>query len=348
MRFTQSISLLVLFVFSLSAIAALEPAPEGHFRDPVDPSKTRLLDRPELGFKVFPTVDLQTVNVSNLNELRDALSQGGRHVVLSKGITIDASEEFHIHSNVKITGNDATIRGGENTHRALLRVHNRTNVIIEKLNLNANRAAQGIYVTNSNNVLIQQVDVFNAHSSNINFENAVNGITIRYCETYGTRNWHGVETKDVSSRNYSIYSNVAYDCACHGFNLHAKDGEFAGNITRNNRYGGKFYDGQNVWVHHNHVHSNRDWSGRIGIGSSEGRPASRLRFYANVMPGIGIWPASDQTPASYADIRVFDNKPSNGTFSISNSSRVVIGKGSAADYVSSTPVSGSGHSDTNR
>ena len=325
--------LMPLILFS-SLFSQMEPAPEGYFRDPIN-NCVRKLDRPNLGFQGFSSSNLPEVQVSNLIEFKNAISSGNKHIILDPGITINTSEQHFLPSNIVITGNGSTIKGGASLTSPLLRIAGKTNVVIEKLNIEANNASQGIFIENSSNILIQEVNAFNAYHSNINFKSSVTQITIRYCTVYNANLWHGIETKDLGASNYSLYSNIAYGNGRHGFNMHATNGEFAGNLSYNNDYAGKFFDAVNVCIHHNHYHSNNEWDGAVGIGSSLNRPAKDLIFYANVVPGFGFWPASGQSASSYSGIQLCDNLATTGggTPSISNQG-VPLGSCDADSYQS--------------
>ncbi|MEZ4664419.1 MAG: hypothetical protein R2911_43360 [Caldilineaceae bacterium] len=91
--------------------------------------------------------------------------------------------------------------------------------------------------------------------------------TVRYSASHDAKTFHGIGTKDcfpksstpdaqecctaaasnvspgaLWTNNYAIYSNRFYRNGEYGLDSHSSDGEIAGNMMENNRYGTKFPD----------------------------------------------------------------------------------------------------------
>lgn len=261
--------------------------PEGQFWDLSNASAPvcRSLDVPEFGFDMdrFVTeVDTSTVIAAECSEesIEAALSQvAGGGIVRIPACTVEAGR-INIPNGIILEGSgiDQTIITGggcspDDSPKRILFANEVSNVVVRDMTLDAQgQNCSMLSVELSDNVLIERVAVRNGPTSAITFRRGVRNLTVRYSEMANHAEYHGLNSKDCStgstaadcpepnwSRNYAVYSNVMYGNALHGMNIHALEGEVAGNLSFGNGYGGKLYDGQCLWVHHNQFASNDGW-----------------------------------------------------------------------------------------
>lgn len=288
------------------------PCPEGQFRHLAD-NVCLGLDRPEYGFsiaKFMDNFDSTQVVAADCSEdsLEAALEAvGGRGIIQLPACTFGVGR-VDLPSGVIIQGSGIgqTVLNGTgcaetDSAKTIFDVTGRSNVVFRDMTLDA--AGQNcvmLSVENSDNVLIERVEVKNSQRTGIKFRRGVNNITIRYSDILENGEFHGVDSKDCKtgadlsscsrdlwSTKYSVYSNVLRGHGTHGLNIHAVRGEIAGNLSYANGYGGKLYDGQCLWVHHNLISNNDNWGLFIAPTLNIDERISRdLYFYKNVFSGF--------------------------------------------------------------
>jgi len=262
--------------------------PDGQYLD-LDSSCVPLL-RPELGFERGNFLaDFQPF-VSNVHTLSQcgeaqlaaalaAVEQAGGGVVSVPDCTITVGGKLHVPSNTILRGSGPQSRlvaaAGFDSH--LLDVQARKNVVIQDLTLvGAGASGKGIVIRTSQNLLIERLSIDGFGHSNLTFRSS-HGITVRYVRSTNARSFHGIDSKDcapsdpdvpdiqeceatagplgdygtVFSHDYSVYSNYCAGNGNHGIDIHASDGELAGNASVANAYAAKFPDAMGVLIHHN-------------------------------------------------------------------------------------------------
>lgn len=284
--------------------------PEGQFLDLSNPSGAicRMLDVPEYGFNMdrfVDEIDTSTVIAAECSEesLEAALEQAaGGGTVQLPACTLDAGR-VNIPSGVIIQGagiDQTVITGGgcgpDGSPKRIFFANEVSNVVVRDITFDAQHEnCSMLSVERSDNVLIERVAVRNGPTSAITFRLGVRNLTVRYSEMANHAEYHGLNSKDCStgstvadcpepdwSRNYAVYSNVTYGNSLHGMNIHALEGEIAGNLSYGNGYGGKLFDGQCLWVHHNQFSGNDGWGMFIAptLNIAERVPHD-LYFYRN-------------------------------------------------------------------
>jgi len=322
------------------------PCGEGLFLD-LRAGVCRALDKPEYGFdmdRFASQLDATNVIQADCTEdgMEDALdaAQGGGIVQLPA--CTFSIERTKLPSNVLLQGagmGQTVIHGAvcpeaDSSESAVRVMHIQAseNVVLRDMTLDAQgRRCVMIHVENSDNILIERVDVTNNAQGAIRFTPGVRNITIRYSKASNSGEFHGIGSKDCSthsdgaecppaewSSSYAIYSNELFGNNEHGLNLHAVHGEVAGNLSHTNGYGGKMQDGQCVWVHHNAFRNNDEWG--LWISPTLAIPeriSHGLYFYQNEFSGIGAgswaWGISagadsvSHPPSALTDIYLMNN-----------------------------------------
>ncbi|MEZ4712315.1 MAG: discoidin domain-containing protein [Caldilineaceae bacterium] len=312
------------------------PCPEGQFLDLYD-NVCHSLDQPQLGFQIDAFQRDFSGHVvesgCTAEAFQVALSQAaGGGIVQIPACTFDIGR-IEIPSNIIIQGAGAgqtvltaNTQGGD----IKLNVQDAANVVLRDMTLDSGDADYVMLnIERTDNILLERLEVKGSRIMGIKFWNGVRNITIRYSESHHHSVNHGIGSKDCStgvdiskcpverwSRAYSIYSNYLHHNGTHGINLHAINGEVAGNLSEQNKYGGKFFDAQNVWVHHNTFRNNAQWGLYMAPTLRIAERTSRnLYFYYNRFLNTGnmawgITPGGaevKQSAADYADIYLIDN-----------------------------------------
>jgi len=307
------------------------PCPEGQYEDLSASNRVcRELDRGSLGFNfdalLPPASNVRniTCNASALNTAINASAANSNvttTIRIPSACTIfinqisNSNGSLSIPSNTILEGSGepeyqgdqsaTTIVGrlviGEADDREYSPAGNSVaeNVIVRGLRVNADNALQGFKIQDAKNILIERVSVDLAEKSNLNFRCSVEGLTIRYSHFLAAHDYHNIESRcNPPSEDYAIYSNVtegtigAGGGGAFGFNLHAGKSEVAGNRIANNLYAAKFFDGVDIYVHHNKFYDNARWDGLVGLSPSDiGIVPNKLFFYDNVGGGVRAWNA---------------------------------------------------------
>jgi hypothetical protein len=264
--------------------------PEGQYLDLQ--SACAPLIRPDSGFgrtdflaafEPFAS-NVQLLSQCDEAELQAALAaaaQAGGGIVAIPACTISISTRLEVPSNTILRGSGPTTRlvavPGFAVH--MLNVESQ-NVVIQDLSLVGSAAfGKGLVIRHSRNVLVERMNIHAFGHSNLVFRNS-RGITIRYTQSTSAREFHGIESKDCTTRDpaipddyecnvaalpvlygetftvdYSVYSNFIANNGDHGLDIHASGGEIAGNFSLGNTYAAKFPDAMNVLIHHNRFDS---------------------------------------------------------------------------------------------
>lgn len=234
--------------------------------------------------------DEYTLGTCTESALQAILTQmgtvGGR--VTLPACTIVINVGLNIPSNVIIEGagiGQTIFESSATFSHNMFKAKYRSNVIIRDLSVDGRSVSgnSGILAWYADNVLIERVDVHHNGKSGIIFRYAKQ-VTIRYVESHDHVLWHGIDSKDcfpsdpaipdstecatqagstapgvLWSEDYAAYSNRLYNNGRFGLNIHANNGEAAGNLVYDNVYGSKLPDAANVWIHHNEYKSNANW-----------------------------------------------------------------------------------------
>jgi hypothetical protein len=283
--------------------------PEGHYRD-LAASCSPLL-RPGLGFDRSAFLAdfepfarnvqwLDRCDEARLAEALAAVEQAGGGIVAIPACTIPVSDKLHVPSNTILRGRGLDTRlvavPGFDTH--LLDIESRKNVVVQDLALvGAGASGKGIVIRASQNLLVERLGIDAFGHSNLMFRHS-RGITVRYVVSTNAGEFHGIDSKDCSpsdpgipdlrecqasagnlgrhgtlfSRDYAVYSNYFVGNGGQGIDIHASDGEVAGNYSLWNSFAAKFPDAMRVLIHHNRF----DW----GRG---------IKFYnTHEVPGRGV------------------------------------------------------------
>ena len=309
------------------------PCPEGQFLDLYD-NVCHKLDQPQFGFQAPEFLASFTGKVVEAgcteNAFQAALEQAaGGGVVQIPACTFSIGR-IEIPSNIIIQGAGAgqTIltQGGD----IKLNVQDADNIVLRDMTLDSGNADYVMLnIEQTKNILLERLEVKGSRIMGIKFWNGVHNITIRYSESHHHTVNHGIGSKDCStgvdiqqcpaerwSSGYAIYSNYLHHNGTHGINLHAINGEVAGNLSEQNKYGGKFFDAQNVWVHHNTYRDNAQWGLYMAptLRIVE-RTSHDLYFYDNRFLNTGaiawgITPGGaevKQNASDYTNIYLIDN-----------------------------------------
>lgn len=288
------------------------PCAEGQFRD-LSNNVCLGLDRPDYGFAVerfMAGFDVSNVIAAGCSEdaLEDALAQAGAGGTVQLPACTFSVGRVDLPSGVMIQGSGIgqTIVSGRgcsetDSAKTIFDLTGRSNVVFRDMTLDAGgQNCVMLSVENSDNVLVERVEVKNSQRTGLKFRRGVNNITIRYANIFENGEFHGVDSKDCKtgadlsscgrdlwSAKYAVYSNVLRGHGTHGLNIHAIRGEIAGNLSYANGYGGKLYDGQCLWVHHNLISNNDNWGLFIAPTLDIDERISRdLYFYRNVFSGF--------------------------------------------------------------
>lgn len=237
------------------------------------------------GFDEFPEpqteVRLQSCAVA---ELRDAVSEGNRKVILPKGCTYElGNQDLRLKDNTIIQGAgvDETLFTCSGT--TAFRIHDVSNVIVRNLTvdgLNNERSNKGcstlIYIDfGADNVLVERLRLRNGLGKGVGFRTATR-VTVRYSWVERMWNDHGLNA-DKRFENIAYYSNYITNVGQsdgnigYGINSHAAKAEIAGNYVENTDSGVKLMGARYTLFHHNSV-----------IGASASNPLYR-----------GVWTAID-------------------------------------------------------
>ncbi len=287
------------FSFQLPANGSItNPCSEGEFYD-LSASTCRPLCKPDLGFDInrFNQASSSTVYTLNqctytdLNNLLNSIgSQGG--IVQLPACTITISGKIWLNENTILQGagiGNTVIQAAPGYSGHMFEMRKIKNSVLRDLTIDGNGQHVLCAITwYCDNVLIERVEAKNSARTGIDFRYSKN-VTIRYCSAHGAGAYHGIASKDCSNANpkpdhddcsneagntspgvlwttsYALYSNDTYNNGDHGFLSHALNGEIAGNRAANNGYGAKFFDGENVLIHHNKFEGNADYGTSINF-----------------------------------------------------------------------------------
>lgn len=300
------------------------PCSEGEFYD-LNASICRPLCKPDLGFDIdrFNQASSSTVYTLNqcthtaLNNLLNSIGpQGG--IIQLPACTITIAGKVWLTENTILQGagiGQTVIQAAPGYTGHMLEMRKIKNSVLRDLTIDGN----GQYVLSSitwycDNVLIERVEVKNSARTGIDFRYSKH-VTIRYCVAHGAGAYHGIASKDCSNAsplpdhehcsneagntspgvlwttNYAIYSNDTYNNTDHGFLSHALNGEIAGNRAANNGFGAKFFDGENILIHHNTFEGNANYGTSVNwsIDIPERLPGN-LVFFENEYLNNGAQP----------------------------------------------------------
>ena len=278
--------------------------PDGYFWDPISESCVQL----DKSFGFSQSTFNQNVgdfiyflDQSNCNEIsfRNALEtlgspdiDGGTLVLPECDISF--SNQVYIPSNTIIQGQgigltNIIVTGWTTTSENFFRIEKDgnisrpevENVIIRDLTIQNTVTSKNfslILISDSQNILLEQIKVLKAHNKNNIHLSHSQFITIRYCsssEAQSVDAGHGIGIKDCEnpitkancedgpnfwSSNIEIYSDSLFFNEGHGLDSHASDIEIAGNFIYANTYGTKFPEiSKNLWIHHNVIMNNNYW-----------------------------------------------------------------------------------------
>ena len=235
--------------------------------------------------------------------------------------------KIFLPSNVVFQGagvGKTILQAADDFDKTVIQIKRGSNVIVRDLTIDgAGSAHLLLSAWYADNVLFERIEARNAGGSGIHFRYAKR-ITIRYSQSYGHRQWHGIASKDCFparpkqpdeeecslqvgdeepgvawSTNYAIYSNKLYGSGEYGIDTHASNGEIAGNLIYNNRYAVKFPDASRLWVHHNQLRDNQRWG--IFIYStidSAARAPRDIAIYSNIFGRNGLLQLRVAVPAT--------------------------------------------------
>lgn len=286
--------------------------PEGQFRD-LSTNTCHFLDRPEYGFSISTFMaDFNADNVIQTScsedSLKEALRQVGESGIIQLPACTFSVGRLDVPSNVIIQGagiGQTVINGSgcseTDSAKSIFNISGRSNLVFRDVTLDAvGENCVMLSVENSDNVLVERIKLQNSERTGMKFRRGVNNITIRYADIFENGEFHGIDSKDCKtgsditdcprdtwSTKYAVYSNVLRGHNTHGLNIHAIKGEIAGNLSYSNGYGGKLYDGQCLWVHHNLISNNNNWGLFIAPTLDIDERITRdLYFYRNTFSGF--------------------------------------------------------------
>ena len=263
------------------------PCPEGQYQA-LDGSCGMLL-RPHLGFDrsaflgafsgVAGDVVVSGCSESALDSALSATEQNGGGIVEIPACRIVVDDKLHVPDNTILRGSGAgtvlEAASGFSTH--MLDIDGRENVVVQDMTLiGASATGKGIVIRRSTNVLVERVEIDSFGHSNLTFRHS-SRVTARYSRYANAKSYHGIDSKDcgpgdpdvsdlqecqatagnigstgsVFTSDYSVYSNLATGNGGQGFDIHASEGEFAGNRSIGNTYAGKFPDAWRILLHDN-------------------------------------------------------------------------------------------------
>ena len=259
-----------------------------------------------------------------LNAL-DSVRSGGGTVKLP-ACTINVSQNIDIPSGVLLEGagiSKTKLQASSSFTGNLLRIYHQEHVVVRDLSIDgAGSISTGISTQYSHNVMVERVDAGNADGAGMRFRYRRN-FTVRYSASHDAKTYHGIGTKDcfpksstpdeqecadsagsvspgaLWTNNYAIYSNRFYKNGEYGLDSHSSDGEVAGNVMEGNRYGTKFPDASNLWIHHNRIVNNREWGSHLyATVDIAARAPHNVVFYENEISGNGSYPIMMRAPAN--------------------------------------------------
>lgn len=270
-------------------------------------------------------IELQSCDVQ---ELRQAVSQGNRRVLLKRGCQYDlGSTDLRIKSNTVIDGNSLYTVGasssssaaGQNdattetvitcTRTTAFRIHDVTNVIIRNLTidgLNNQQPNQGcgtlVFIDRgADNVLVERLRLINGLGKGVGFRTA-SRVTVRYSWVQDMWDDHGLnaDKRFVDIAYYSNYiTNVgtSHGKIGYGINSHATKAEIAGNYIENTDSGIKLMGARYTLLHHNTVigasSENPLYRGVwTAIDDKDGVRPESLVYYENLIDTDGVRPFS--------------------------------------------------------
>lgn len=300
------------------------PCNEGEFYN-LNSNTCQPLCKPEFGFNInrFNQASSSTIYTltqcthSALNNLLNSIGPTGGIIQLP-ACTIVVSGKIWLKENTIFQGagiGNTVIQVAPGYSGHVFEMKYIKNSVLRDLTLDGN----GQYVTSfiawyCDNLMVERVEVKDSDRTGINFSYSKN-VTVRHCKSTGAGTWHGIASKDCSNANpfpnhstcfteagntapgvlwttsYSVYSNETTYNAGLGINLHGLNGETAGNYSAFNDQGSKFFDGENIWVHHNKFEGNSSWGTAISISIDvpERLPRNTI-FYANEFINNGAYP----------------------------------------------------------
>lgn len=281
---------------------------------------------------------LGSCSESALKDIFKRIGSDGGKVILP-ACTITVSGGLEVPSNVILQGAgiDRTIfRSSSSFSGIMLKAKYRENVIIRDLSVDGRRANNtGIVLWYADNALVERVNVHHTGKSGIIFRYAKQ-VTIRYSSSHDQVLWHGIDSKDcfpndsrpdsqecasdagnvgpgtLWSHDYAIYSNRLYNNGRFGLDVHANDGEIAGNLIFKNSYGSKLPDASHVWVHRNKFSDNDHWGSWVynTVDAPEKR-AGNVVYFENIFEGNKEYPLYIAEPAR--DIYLINNEYRNNS-----------------------------------
>jgi len=297
-------------------------------------------------FAAFDSVlpaDSYTLEECTSDALSDLLMEiedsGGTVFIPACELTVE--RKLFISSNTLIQGagiGETILQVADDFTEVALQARHAKNVIVRDLTLDgAASASMLLSAWYADNILFERIEARNAEGSGLNYRYATN-VTVRYSQSYGHKKWHGIASKDcfpssssrnsdevdcqaqfdakatevdetpgvLWSNNVALYSNDLYDNGDYGLDSHASLSEVAGNWIRNNRYGAKFPDGSNLWIHNNRIEESSRWGLFLyNTVDIEEQVSSNIAFYNNNMGANGIAQIRVKSPAK--DIFLLDN-----------------------------------------
>lgn len=293
----------------------------------------------------------------------DSVKSGGGTVKIP-ACTINISQNIDIPSGVLLEGagiGKTKLQASSGFSGNLLRIYHAEHVIVRDLSIDgAGSISTGISTQYSHNVMVERVDAGNADGAGMRFRYSRN-FTVRYSASHDAKTFHGIGTKDcfpksaapdaqecaasagsvapgaLWTNNYAIYSNRFYRNGEYGLDSHSSDGEIAGNIMENNRYGTKFPDASNLWIHHNRIVNNREWGSHLyATVDIAARAPHNVVFFHNEISGNGSYPIMMRAPAN--NVYLINNTYQN------NSPNALLVKDVAAYTCSGSPDANMGAS----
>lgn len=211
--------------------------------------KLQVFDVKDYGALGNDSTDDTTAIQAALNACNSA---GGGTVFFPKGTYItNPNIGLIVYSNTIIRGGGSStikVKNATNLDGNLLRIENRTNVKVENLILDGNKAGQtgstnyGLYLSDSTNCLVDNVTTFNFSGVGTQIYDCDDCVVIN--STSYSNGFHGFEIEQC--RGTVVTNNVSYNNTRHGFYL--APGEIGGtgskqcvishNVSRNNsQYG---------------------------------------------------------------------------------------------------------------
>lgn len=277
-------------------------------------------------------ITLASCSQAALVDALDSLKGGGGTVKIP-ACTINVSQGIYIPSGVLLEGagiDKTKLQATSGFGGNLLQIKTVEHVIVRDLSVDGGGSVgTGIMTWYAHNVMVERVDVGNADGAGMRFRYSRN-FTVRYSASHNSKQFHGIGTKDcfpgsskpddqecaesagnvspgaLWTNNYAIYSNRFYKNGEYGLDSHSSDGEVAGNIMEDNRYGTKFPDASNLWIHHNRIANNRDWGSHLyATVEIAARAPRNVVFYKNNISGNGSYPIMMRSPVN--NVYLIDN-----------------------------------------